>query len=69
MIDRKKSDHLLGVLLLLIAGKGGNWLLTPMRHPQATTLDYILTWGQLIVSIAAGIWLLRRARAQPRIQA
>lgn len=65
MADRKRSDNLLGGLLLLIAGKGGNWLITPMRHPEATTLDYVLTWAQVILCLAAGIWLLWKARSQP----
>jgi len=60
-----KSDTAIGALLLLVAAKSGNWLITPMRHPDASTLDYVLTWIQLGACLVAGIWLLRRARSRP----
>ena len=65
MADRKLSDNLIGFFLLLLAGKGGNWLITPMRHPNASTLDYVLTWIQIVVCVVAGIYLLRKARSRP----
>ncbi len=65
MADRKQSDTLIGAFLLLVAGKSGNWLITPLRHPDASTLDYALTWIQLAGCLLAGIWLLRRARSRP----
>ena len=62
MIDKHKSDYLLGGLLLLVAGRSGNWLITPMSHPGATTLDYVLTWAQIIICLVAGARLLQRSR-------
>lgn len=62
MNDKQKSDYLLGGLLLLVAGRSGNWLITPMSHPGAGTLEYVLTWAQVIVCVAAGFRLLRRSR-------
>ena len=63
MTDKLKSDYVLGGLLVLVAARGGNWLITPMSHPGATTLDYVLTWAQIIVCLVAGIRLIRRSKA------
>jgi hypothetical protein len=63
-MDRKKSDEILGFLLLVIAGKGGNWLITPMSHPDAGTLEYVFTWVQIVVCLVAAIRLHRVARAR-----
>lgn len=61
---RNSRDNALSFLLLVIAGKGGNWLITPMRHPDATTVDYVLTWVQIVVCLVAAIRLHRIARAR-----
>ena len=63
MIDKLKSDYTLGVLLVFIAARGGNWLITPMSHPGATTLDYLFTWAQIIICLGAGFRLIARSRA------
>lgn len=60
MTDKLKSDYLLGGLLVLVAARSGNWLLS--SHPEATTLDLVLTWAQVIVCLVAGIRLIRRSQ-------
>ena len=65
MTDRKRSDNVLALLLLLLAGKAGNWLITPMRHPDASPFDYAMTWAQAILCLAAAMWLMRRAKSTP----
>jgi uncharacterized membrane protein (DUF485 family) len=64
MTDKLKSDYTLGVLLVFVAAYGGHWLITPINHPNATTLDYLFTWGQIVVCLVAGIRLIRRSTPQ-----
>jgi hypothetical protein len=63
MTDRKRSDGLLALLLIFLAGKGGNWLITPMRHPDATRFEYAMTWAQVVVCLAVALWLIGKARS------
>lgn len=62
MTDSSKSDYALGTLLVLIAARGGHWLITPMRHPDATLIDHLFVWGQIIICLAAGLRLIRRSK-------
>ena len=61
MTDKLKSDYALGVLLVFVAAQGGHWLITPIRHPDATTLDYAFTWAQIAICLVAGMRLIRRS--------
>lgn len=64
MTARRFGTTALGVFLLFLAARGGNWLITPMRHPDATAVDYLLTWVQVLGGLAGGVWLLRRDRTR-----
>lgn len=41
----------------LIAGIGGHWLITPAAHPNASTWQTMLVWGQ----VGVGVWLTATA--------
>jgi hypothetical protein len=47
-------------LLLFIAAQGGHWFITPMRHPNATSLDHWLVALQTLACASAAIWVYRR---------
>lgn len=61
MNGKLKGDQALGVLLVFVAARSGNWFITPASHPGATALDYALTGVQLLVCLIAGMRLLTRA--------
>ena len=63
MVNKAQSDYWLGGLLYLCAGMSGHWLITPTSHPNATTLQYVWIWGQIVVCLLAGTRLLRRAES------
>lgn len=60
--DRVFNSGVLAGMLLMLAASGGHWLITPMRHPDATTLDRALVGVQVIVSFGVGLWLFWRHR-------
>lgn len=41
----------------LLAGTGGHWLITPAAHPDASTWQTVMVWGQ----IGLGVWLIATA--------
>lgn len=41
----------------MLAGFAGNWLITPARHPEASTWMYVWIWIQLL----GGLGLLAHA--------
>ena len=62
MISRTRRDYLVGGFLILLAARAGNWLITPMRHPDASEFDLVAHWVQAVGSLVAGLWLVRRSR-------
>ena len=62
---RSFDDGMLAGLLFALAGWAGNWLITPMRHPDAGPLRVALVVGQAVVCVSVAVWLVlhRRPRA------
>ena len=56
-------------LLLFVAARGGNWLITPMRHPNATDVQRWLVILQTILSAAGAVWFYRRFKASKVVEA
>lgn len=66
MKERRAFD--LGVLagvFLSVAGYSGNWLLTPMRHPDASAFQRRAVVIQGLVSLAIALFLILRRRPRP----
>jgi len=52
-------------LFLALAGFSGNWLITPMRHPDASSLQRAGVIAQGLVCLGISLFLFVRRR--PRI--
>jgi hypothetical protein len=50
---------------LALAAWAGNWLITPMSHPDATTLRRTLVIAQALVCLAVALFLFLTKR--PRV--
>ncbi len=48
----------------ILAGSAGNWLITPMRHPDASPLLYAWVWIQFIGGIALIVYAFRVRRRE-----
>ena len=48
--------------LLMLAARGGNWLITPARHPDSTPLDSWLTVAGMVVCVAVAVVFIRKHR-------
>jgi hypothetical protein len=46
----------------LVAGWSGHWLITPNNHPDATTLQYLTIWLQILAGLTLAVWGTRRSR-------
>ncbi|MGH7524772.1 MAG: hypothetical protein ACREK8_10730, partial [Gemmatimonadales bacterium] len=60
---RNLSNPMLTVLMFagaLGAGIAGHWLITPIMHPHATTLQYVNEWAVIVAGV--GLWF-RAGRA------
>ena len=51
-------------LLLALAGAGVNWLITPNRHPTASSAQTAAVIVQVIVGIAGCLFLVNRYRTR-----
>jgi hypothetical protein len=52
-------------LFLALAGFSGNWLITPMRHPDASSLQRVGVIAQGLVCLGIALFLFVRRR--PRL--
>lgn len=48
---------------MLAAGMAGHWLITPIRHPHATTAQYVTEWCVVVVGLVLAVREGRRSRA------
>jgi len=64
MTNQKAFDWgVLAGILLMLGADALHWFITPMRHPDATTVNYVATAVQAIVGIGGAGWLfVRRSR-------
>ena len=53
---------LLAGVLLILGGNAGNWLITPMSHPTASSFQHTWEIGQFIACTGAAIWLIIKMR-------
>jgi hypothetical protein len=66
MTEQKSFDRgMLAGMLLMLGAIALHWFITPMRHPDAGTIEYWLTGIQAVVGIGGAIWLIVRRRARP----
>ena len=49
-------------MLLMLAARGGNWLITPASHPDSTSLDSWLTVAGMVVCVTVAVVLMRKHR-------
>ncbi|HEX6587809.1 MAG TPA: hypothetical protein VF039_02210 [Longimicrobiales bacterium] len=49
---------------LILAAAGGNWLITPMRHPDAGSVRTALVVLQIVVGVGLAVWANRRIRIE-----
>jgi hypothetical protein len=44
-------------MLLTLAAVSGHWLITPARHPNATSANTLFAWALIIVGVGGFVWL------------
>lgn len=49
--------------LMAVAAQGGNWLITPMSHPDASPARKYAVIGQIVICLGASLWLTWRQNA------
>lgn len=54
-----KSGWIAG-FLMAVAAQGGNWLITPMSHPDASTLRTYAVVAQVAICAGVSLWLTWR---------
>ena len=45
----------------MLAAMGGNWLITPMAHPDASSMLRVGVVAQVVVGLAVAVWCWRLA--------
>jgi hypothetical protein len=68
MSDSKAQMELWTIgLLFFVAAEAGNWLITPMRHPDASESRRWAVVAQAVICSSVAAWLIirRRVRARP----
>ncbi len=50
-------------ILIAVGASAGNWLITPMSHPDASTLRTIDVAVQAVLALGVGVWLILRERS------
>jgi hypothetical protein len=65
MAEQKSFDRgMLAGVLLTLGAYGINWFITPMRHPDATSLQQLAAGVQVLAGIGGAIWLISRSRSR-----
>lgn len=49
-------------ICMLAAGMAGHWLITPVKHPDAATAQYVTAWCVVIVGLVLAVREGRRSR-------
>lgn len=50
-------------ILLTLAAVSGHWLITPARHPNATSANTLFAWALIIVGLGGFVWLYLHKRS------
>ncbi len=64
-VNQFDAGMLAGVLLIL-AARGGNWLITPASHPDSTPFQLWATVVGIVICVAGMFALIRRHRPAVR---
>ena len=59
--SRKHGPH----MKLSLAAYSVNWLITPMRHPDASAFEHSVVMVQALLSLGIALFLLLRRRPRP----
>ncbi len=49
-------------MLWMLGAYAVHWLITPMRHPDASSVERWFVLGQMVVGFGGGLWLYVRRR-------
>lgn len=63
MATTLRQYHVLQLVGFFGAALTVHWLITPINHPQASTVAYLWAWTQVLGGLTLGIWAHRRIRA------
>ncbi len=65
-MDSQKSFNtgMLAGALFIIAAQAGNWLITPMSHPDASDARWAAVVAQGVICASISLWLVLRQRKQ-----
>ena len=64
-VEHARGWGALSGMLIMVAAFGGNWLITPMAHPDAGRLRTYGVIAQVLACTAAAIWSWTRATKSP----
>jgi hypothetical protein len=54
--------------LLAVAAQGGNWLISPMSHPDASDLRKYGVIAQVLLCLGGSLWLMwRQKRSEEQV--
>jgi|GEM_PF-4370297 len=59
-VEKARGNGALAGMFLTIAAWGGNWLITPAAHPDASSAHQAAVIAQVVLSAALAIWFWRR---------
>ncbi|HEY3285945.1 MAG TPA: hypothetical protein VGJ96_02365 [Gemmatimonadaceae bacterium] len=62
--DKSFNSGMLAGVLLALAAQAGNWLITPMSHPDASNARWAGVVAQGLVCASVALWLVWRRRAR-----
>ena len=65
MAEQRSFDRgFVAGMLLMLGAYGVNWFITPMQHPDASTLQQLAAGIQVVVGVGGAIWLISRSRSR-----
>lgn len=62
MYDATFIKGLFAGILLMLGGQAGHWFITPLAHPDASTLRHVLVALQAVIGFGGGAWFFSAAR-------
>jgi hypothetical protein len=58
--EKARRNGALAGMFMTIAAWGGNWLITPAAHPDASSARQAAVIAQVVIMAALAIWFWRR---------
>ncbi|MHB1095293.1 MAG: hypothetical protein ACYC3F_03895 [Gemmatimonadaceae bacterium] len=62
--DKSFNSGMLAGVLFALAAQAGNWLITPMSHPDASNARWVGVVAQGVICISVAMWLFWRQRGR-----